>query len=130
MTKKLTLSDDDEDEDDELLSWYSWPYFQPRNKPGNCQRSSPLWISGTPEVGFEPAQSVSSGFIEWSCAVVITTTPRRRIKLCSSNNYFTDSLRTVLRNKIFLTWDLNCVSDVSEVKDPIILDPGKKVTQY
>ena len=43
---------------------------------GPCQRSSPLRISETPQAGFEPAQNLSSGFIEWSCAVVITTTPR------------------------------------------------------
>ena len=27
--------------------------------------------------GFEPAQNLSSGFVEWSYAVVVTTTPRR-----------------------------------------------------
>ena len=41
----------------------------------HCQRSSPSRISETPRAGFEPAQS--SGFVEWSCALVITTTPRR-----------------------------------------------------
>ena len=41
-----------------------------------CQRSSPSRISDTPQAGFEPAQNLSSGFVEWSCAVVITTTPR------------------------------------------------------
>ena len=44
---------------------------------GHCQRSSPSQISDTPWVGFESAQKLSSGFIEWSCALVITTTPRR-----------------------------------------------------
>ena len=44
---------------------------------GHCQRSSPLRISNTPQAGFEPAQNLSSGLVEWSCAVVITTTPRR-----------------------------------------------------
>ena len=43
----------------------------------HCQRSSPSRISDTPRAGFEPAQNLSSGFVEWSCAVVITTTPRR-----------------------------------------------------
>ena len=43
----------------------------------HCQRSSPSRISDTPRVGFEPAQNLSSGLVEWSCAVVITTTPRR-----------------------------------------------------
>ena len=37
----------------------------------HCQRSSPSRISDTPRAGFEPAQSLSSGFVEWSCAVVI-----------------------------------------------------------
>ena len=39
------------------------------------QRSSPSWISDTLRVGFEPAQNLSSGFVEWRFAVVITTTP-------------------------------------------------------
>ena len=43
----------------------------------HCQRSSPSRISDTPRAGFEPAQNLSSGLLEWSCAVVITTTPRR-----------------------------------------------------
>ena len=43
----------------------------------HCQRSSPSRISDTPRAGFEPAQNLSSGFDEWSCSVVITTTPRR-----------------------------------------------------
>ena len=38
----------------------------------HCQRSSPSRISDT-----EPAQNLSSGSVEWSFAVVITTTPRR-----------------------------------------------------
>ena len=42
----------------------------------HCQRSSPLRISDTPRAGFEPAQNLSSGLVEWNCAVVITTTPR------------------------------------------------------
>ena len=33
--------------------------------------------SPTRWAGFEPAQNLSSGLVEWSCAVVITTTPRR-----------------------------------------------------
>ena len=34
-----------------------------------CQISSSSRISDTPRAGFEPAQNLSSGFIEWSCAV-------------------------------------------------------------
>ena len=46
----------------------------------HCQRSSPTQISNTPQTGFEPVQNLSSGFIEWSCVVVITTTPRRHFQ--------------------------------------------------
>ena len=42
----------------------------------HCQRSSPSQISDTLRAGFEPAQNLISGLVEWSCAVVITTTPR------------------------------------------------------
>ena len=42
-----------------------------------CQRSSSSRISDTPRVGFEPVQNLSSGLVEWSCAVAITTTLRR-----------------------------------------------------
>ena len=45
----------------------------------HCQRSSPSRISDMPRAGYEPAQNLSSGAVEWSCAVVITTTPRRHI---------------------------------------------------
>ena len=38
-----------------------------------CQRFLPLWINDTRWVGFKPVQHPSSGFVEWSCGVVITT---------------------------------------------------------
>ena len=53
-----------------------------------CQRSSSLWISDTPRAVFEPAQNQSSGFVEWSCTVVITTTSRRHSKSFNSRLYF------------------------------------------
>ena len=40
----------------------------------HCQRSSSSQISNTPQAGFEPLQNLSSGFVERSCAVVITIT--------------------------------------------------------
>ena len=43
----------------------------------HCQRFSPSRISDTSRAGFEPAQNLSLRFVEWSCALVITTTPRR-----------------------------------------------------
>ena len=41
--------------------------------PGGTIPSLP--ISDTTWAGFEPAQNVSSGLVEWSCAVVMTTSP-------------------------------------------------------
>ena len=45
---------------------YSWDH---------CRRFSSLRISERPQPGSEPAQNMSSGFVEWICAAVITTTP-------------------------------------------------------
>ena len=43
------------------------------------QRSSPSRISDKPRVGFEPAQNLSSGLIEWSCTAERTaTSPRHK----------------------------------------------------
>ena len=47
----------------------------------HCQRFSPSWISNTPQAGFEPVQNLSLSLVEWTCAVVLTTTPRRH-KCC------------------------------------------------
>ena len=43
----------------------------------HCQRSSPSRISNTPSAGFELMENLSSCFIEWSYATVITTTPNK-----------------------------------------------------
>ena len=45
----------------------------------HCHKSSPSWISDMPQAGFEPVQNLSSGLVEWSCAVVITTTQCRAL---------------------------------------------------
>ena len=49
------------------------PAFNLISSWDHCQRSSPSRISDTPWAGFEPAQNLISGLVEWSCAVVITT---------------------------------------------------------
>ena len=68
----------------------------------HCQRSSPSRISNTPRAGFEPAQNLSSGLVEWSCAVVITITPRRQWGICIlSNNEKFVYLRMFLRKYSF-----------------------------
>ena len=51
----------------------------------NCQRSSPR-ISDTLRAGFEPAQNLSSGLVECSCAIMTTTTPRSHDKLVKCKN--------------------------------------------
>ena len=63
-------------DDDELLYWNS---FSLNSSLDHCQRSSSLQISNTPRAGLEPVQILNSGFVEWSCVVVITNTPRRHI---------------------------------------------------
>ena len=49
-----------------------------------CQRSSPSRISDTLRAGFEHTQNLSSGLVEWSCAVVITAAPRHHKYRCIS----------------------------------------------
>ena len=51
----------------------SWDY---------CQRFSPSQISHTPGAWFEPAQNLSSYFVEWSCTVVIASLWNKN---CSGN---------------------------------------------
>ena len=41
----------------------------------HCQRSTPSRISDTPRAGFEPAQNLSSGFVEWSDTHYTTPPP-------------------------------------------------------
>ena len=66
----------------------------------HCQGSSQTRISDTPRAGFELAQSLSSGLVEWSCAVVITTTPRRHLP--SIFPFFMTMKKERIRSKIFL----------------------------
>ena len=68
-------------DDDELFLWYGWPTKgeKPYSSRDHYQRSLPSRISDTLRAGFEPAQNLSSGLVEWSCTVVITTTPRHHV---------------------------------------------------
>ena len=50
--------------------------FMPYSQPGPLETLSLSQISNTPLAGFQSVQSLSSDFVEWSFAVVITTTPR------------------------------------------------------
>ena len=68
----------------------------------HCQRSSPSSISYKPRAGFETPQNLSSGLVEWSCAVVITVTPPRQWGICIlSNNEKCVYLRMFLRKYSF-----------------------------
>ena len=46
-----------------------------------CQEFSPSQIIDTPGAGFKPAQNLSSGFVQWSCAGVIFCLPYDRMAL-------------------------------------------------
>ena len=64
------------DNDELFCAMVDWrKAFSLISRRDHCQRSSPSPISGTPRGGLETAQNLSSGLVEWSCAVVITTTP-------------------------------------------------------
>ena len=66
------------------------------------QRPSPSRIFDTPGARYEPAKNQSSGFVEWSCAAVITTTPRRHI--CQLNNYFLSFFRIYVYCSLGISW--------------------------
>ena len=61
-----------------------WKAFNFISSRDHYQISSLTRISNSPRAGFEPAKNLTSDFVEWSRAVVITTTPRR--------NYHTTSI--------------------------------------
>ena len=65
----------------------------------HCQRFSPSWISDTPRAGFELAQNLSSGLVEWSFAVVTATITRRH------HNHYTKvpSLQKKMSNNNFIS---------------------------
>ena len=71
-----------------------WKAFSLISSRDHYQRSSPSRISDTPRAGFEPPQNLSSGLVEWSCAVVITTTSRRHgVRLFNLLHLFSNSLK-------------------------------------
>ena len=53
-----------------------------------CMIDSLSQISDTPQTGFEPAQNLNSGLVEWSCALVITTTPSLTWNIASLWSYY------------------------------------------
>ena len=59
--------------------------FSHMSSRDHCQRYSPSQIFDKTRSGFEPAQNLSSSFVEWKCAVVITTTTRRHRMSCRKN---------------------------------------------
>ena len=70
-----------DDDDDELFLWYGWLmksielYFQ--LGPLSDILTILTIISAMLRAEFEPVQNMSSGLVELSCAVVITTTQQR-----------------------------------------------------
>ena len=88
----------------------------------HCQRSSSLWISNMPQAGFEPAQNLSSAFVEWSCALMITTTSWRAtstmiLRYCSSTrnwSYPSFHQSATLTSKFYLWEAITFLLDISE----------------
>ena len=83
----------------------------------HCQRSSPSRISDTPWAGFEPAQNLSSGLVEWSFAVVITTTPWRYIFLRHSL-FCKLLLNRIIMTKRYETWAVLILSKFPNINIP------------
>ena len=83
----------------------------------HCQRSSPSQISDMQGAGFEPAQSLSSGLVEWRWAVVITTTllhyglnlfwTFERVGLMTWNFVTSSKIYSVGRSRKW-NWDCHC----------------------
>ena len=80
---KFYDDDDDDDDDDELLIKNCFCGMVDHRKAlglifnrYHCIKFSPLPISDTLQTKFEPAQNLSSEFVERNCAAVITTKPR------------------------------------------------------
>ena len=61
-----------------------WKTFNLISSWENCQRFSTLRIFEKPQAGFELAQNIGSGFVEWIVAVLITITQCR----CSGSHYY------------------------------------------
>ena len=77
----FNIDDDDDDDDDNDYDQRGFCGMVDQRKTfslifslDHCrQRFSQSWISDKPRAGFELVQNLSSGFVEWSCAVVIPT---------------------------------------------------------
>ena len=80
-----------------------------RDHNGHCQRLSPLQLSDLSEVGFELAQKQSSDFVEWSRAVVLTTTQRHYSHM-DLDLWLSDAFVTVWKDLSCYTvvWDRTC----------------------
>ena len=82
---------------------------------GNCQRSSPSRSSNTPRTGFEPVQSMSSGLVERSYTVVITTTPpcQRIIHYIDMSLLFVTAKRCIIFPISSIVFRWKCISAIS-----------------
>ena len=76
----LYLSSNPYRDDDELFCGIGdrWKTFSLISSRDHCQSFSPSQIFDTRRAGLESALNLSSGFVELSCTIIITTTTRRR----------------------------------------------------
>ena len=61
----------------------------------HCQRSTPFLIFDQPQAGFEPAQNLSSSFVEWSWTVMITTKLRQTSIILKKPGFLFEKLKTL-----------------------------------
>ena len=68
---------------------WSTKSVRPYSSPGRLIMHSPSKTFDLMRAGIEPAQNLSSRFVEWSCAVVIITIPWRQKKFYLKKLYWT-----------------------------------------
>ena len=94
----------------------------------HCQRSSPSWISDMPWAGFEPAQNLSSGFVEWSCAVSLSQTyikigvhiQKFLSVLLTRQSEFNVTIRFWLQAEDFISFNKHVIGGIGNQYRPVV----------
>ena len=88
---------------------YWWKELSLISRRDHCQRFSPSQISDMSQARFELVQDLSPNFVEWSCAVVLTTTPWSLRSLTTSRKHL--MTWNLLVNQLFNTYWLTQLFD-------------------
>ena len=78
---------------------------------GPIVRDSHHHESDTPQVGFEPALNLSSGFDKWSCTVLITTAPSHQYSecVCFKSNFSVSQINRLDTMELYFCQSYSCV---------------------